>query len=124
MTNDVLKGRRILVAEDEYLLADDLREELTTAGAEVVGPFSTLTEAVECVEDGGQIDAAVLDVNLRGVMIFPVADALAARGVPFLFATGYDPWSLPDRFANAPRIGKPLRAQKVAAAIGPLLDEV
>src|SRR4051812_19908821 len=104
-----LQGRKILVVEDEYLIADDLRKALEDAGAEVLGPVPTVEDARALVEEQGTIDAGVLDINLRGEMIFPVADVLAARGVPFLFATGYEEWSLPERFANATRLEKPLK---------------
>ncbi|MFZ3485498.1 response regulator [Sphingomonas sp. 3-13AW] len=122
MIDDCLRNRRILVAEDEYLIADDLRDALTAAGAEVLGPFPTVTDAIAFVDAGTAIDAAVLDINLRGDMIFPVADALRARGVPFVFATGYDEWSLPERFSGATRLEKPVSAHRVTAAIRPLFE--
>jgi DNA-binding response OmpR family regulator len=121
MTDDALRGRKILVVEDEYLIADDLHDALKGMGAEVVGPIPTLADAMACVGVGTLIDAAVLDVNLRGEMIFPVADALVARGVPLVFVTGYDTQSLPDRFANTIQLEKPLKSQKVAAALALLL---
>jgi CheY-like chemotaxis protein len=122
MNDNALAGKRILLAEDEYLIAYDLRDALASAGAEIVGPFATLAETVGCLKEGGAIDAAVLDVNLRGEMIYPAADALTARGVPFLFATGYDQESLPERFATSLRLEKPLGAQNVASVIAPLLE--
>jgi hypothetical protein len=64
----------------------------------------------------------VLDVNLRGDMVFPVADALRARGIPFAFATGYDGWALPERFADAPRVEKPFKGFRVAAVLGSLVQ--
>jgi DNA-binding response OmpR family regulator len=118
MTKEHLKGRRILVAEDEYLIADDLRTALTAAGAEVVGPYPTVSDTLKSLECDTGIDAAVLDVNLRGDMIFPVADLLRTRGVPFIFATGYDQWSLPDRFSDAVRLEKPLNPERVSQALG------
>lgn len=117
MTDDILSGRRILVVEDEYLIADDLRDALVAAGAEVVGPIATVADAIACVDAGTVLDAAVLDINLRGAMVYPVADGLAARGIPFLFATGYDAGSLPDRFATAVRLEKPVKAAKLADVI-------
>jgi len=114
-------GLRILVAEDEYLLADDLSQELRDAGAEVIGPVATVRDAKEVVESGQAVDAAVLDVNLGGEMIFPVADQLVRRHVPFAFITGYDSWILPARFADAPRFGKPISAALVRNLIAPLV---
>lgn len=121
MTDDSLKGRRILVVEDEYLIADDLRTVLMAAGAEVIGPWPTVSDALECITVGTEFDAAILDVNLRGDMIFPVADALAARSVPFIFATGYDEGAFPDRFYEIIRIEKPLKAEIISRAIVRLL---
>jgi DNA-binding response OmpR family regulator len=116
-----LLGCRVLVVEDEYLLADDLREALAEAGAEVLGPVGSVEDAIALIAGEPSIDAAVLDINLRGDMIFPVADALRERAVPFAFATGYDREAIPERFADAPCIEKPLRGQKVAAALVPLM---
>jgi CheY-like chemotaxis protein len=121
MTEDALAGRRILVVEDEYLIADDLCEALSSAGAEIVGPIPTVSGAIACIAEDQRLDAAVLDVNLRGVMIFPVADALNARGIPFVFATGYDDAAIPERFADAQRLRKPAGTGSVAAALQPLL---
>jgi DNA-binding NtrC family response regulator len=118
-----LQGCRVLVVEDEYLLADDISHALAKAGAEVLGPFPSVEEATSFISSGVGIDAAVLDVNLRGDMIFPVADALAKRGIPFAFATGYDRWALPERFTSAPRIEKPFQASKIATALAPILNE-
>jgi CheY-like chemotaxis protein len=122
MADPILQGLRILVVEDEYFLADDVRDALTDAGAEVLGPVPSIEDATALIEQEAHIDAAVLDVNLRGDMVFPVADALRARGVPFAFATGYDRWALPERFADAVRVEKPLQARNIASALGPLLS--
>ena len=121
MVEQSLQGRRILVVEDEYFLAADVRDALSEAGAEVLGPVPSVGEATALIAQEGHIDAAVLDINLRGDLVFPVADALRARGVPFAFATGYDRWALPDRFADALRVEKPLQARSIASALGRLL---
>lgn len=121
MTDDPLQALRILVVEDEYLLAHDLSTALRDAGAEVAGPFGTLGDAIAGAEADTRLDGAVLDVNLRGEMVFPLADALTARKVPFLFATGYDRWAIPDRFSEVLRLEKPLKAAKIGAALGLLL---
>ena len=122
MAEQPLKGLRILVVEDEYLLADDVAEELTNAGAEVLGPVPSIEEAHTLIASGAAIDAALLDVNLRGEMVYPVADALAERGIPFALATGYDRWALPERFADAVRLEKPLKTRKIVASLAPLLQ--
>jgi CheY-like chemotaxis protein len=121
MVEHSLQGCRILVVEDEYLLADDLSHALTAAGAEVLGPVPSIEEATAMIDAEARIDAAILDVNLRGDMVFPVADALAGRGIPFAFATGYDQWALPERFSTRPRVEKPFKARMIAAVLGPLL---
>jgi DNA-binding response OmpR family regulator len=94
-----LAGRRILVLEDEYFLADDLAEALRSAGAEVIGPAAGADEAMAMIAAAAP-DLAVLDINIKGEMSFVVADELARRGLPFVFATGYDPRSIPERHAG------------------------
>ncbi len=101
-----LDGKRILVVEDEYFIADDLRRALARAGAEVAGPVSSVEAALALVGEGG-FDAAILDINLGGEMSFPIADALERSGTPFLLATGYDEWVIPTRFGAVPRSPKP-----------------
>ena len=106
---DALRGRRLLVVEDEYLIAASLARELEGRGAEVVGPAGSVRDALALVEAaGGRLDGAVLDINLRGERVYPVADALAALGVPFVFVTGYDARVIPDAYAGVPRCEKPV----------------
>jgi len=124
MADAPLQGSRILIVEDEYLLADDLANALTDAGAEVVGPLGSVEEGLALIAVDRFIDAAVLDVNLRGDMVFPVADALRSHGIPFAFATGYDEWALPDRFADAPHVGKPFKSHLVERVLTDLLASV
>ena len=85
-----LSGRRVLVIEDEYFLADDLVRALSTLGARIVGPFGDLDEATDIVDRDIAIDAAIVDVNLRSQMVFPLARLLRTRNIPFVFTTGYD----------------------------------
>ena len=118
MNDRTLRDCRIAVVEDEYLLADELRIELVDAGAIVLGPVGTVRDAMALIEAEAQIDGAILDTNLRGEMVFPVADALEERGVPFLFTTGYDSSVIPPRFQHIVRCEKPTRMSKVAQAIG------
>ena len=96
-----LAGRRILVAEDEYMIAGDVAGELEARNAEVVGPVPTVAKALKLIETGEALDGAILDVNLHDEMVFPVAEALRARGVRFVLSTGYGKSIIPMRFADA-----------------------
>jgi CheY-like chemotaxis protein len=101
--------RRVLIVEDDYLVAADLAYSLEDLGMEVVGPAASVEVALQLLEDEGErLDGAVLDINLREQRVYPVANALAARGVPFVFTTGYDPVSIPQAYAAAPRCEKPV----------------
>ncbi|MEO8114593.1 MAG: hypothetical protein ABI655_09435, partial [Phenylobacterium sp.] len=114
-----LKGARVLIVEDAVLLALELETGLSEAGAEVIGPAYELEEAMALLDR--HIDAAVLDANLNGHSVSPVAEALAARNIPFLFATGYgDTGGAPGGF-DAPVIRKPYDVTQVAAAVAELL---
>ncbi|TCU51849.1 CheY-like chemotaxis protein [Novosphingobium sp. PhB57] len=121
MVHKDFHGRHILVVEDEYLIADDVRMALEEAGAEVLGPVASIKDAEELISSSAMIDAALLDVNVRGEQIFAVADQLADRGVPFVFATGYDQASIPDRYRDRPCLEKPIRARQIASILSPLL---
>jgi CheY-like chemotaxis protein len=112
---DSLKGRCLLVVEDEYLIAADLRDSLESLGVEVIGPAASVQEALSLVESNSdRLDGAVLDINLRNERVYPVADVLTERGVPFVFTTGYDAVALPNFYTYAPRCEKPIdKAQLV-----------
>jgi CheY-like chemotaxis protein len=104
-----LKGRRLLVVEDEYLVAADLAASLESLGAEIIGPAASVEEALSFLEkDGVPLDGALLDINLRNERVYPVADVLTARGIPFVFTTGYDAVAIPSAYAQAPRCEKPV----------------
>jgi CheY-like chemotaxis protein len=103
-----LKGVRVLVVEDEYFVAILIEEILESAGCIVTGPIPRLPEALDAV-DHEDYDVAVLDVNLAGERINPVADALSERNVPFLFVTGYGANALPSEYAERPHLCKPFR---------------
>ena len=90
-----LAGRRILVVEDEYMIADDLVQAFEKRGADIVGPVQSVERALALLDTVDRLDAAVLDVNLQGEMAFCDADKLMARGVSFVFTTGYDSWLIP-----------------------------
>jgi CheY-like chemotaxis protein len=113
-----LSGRRVLVVEDEWIIARDLEQAFRKRGAEVAGPVPSLDKARALLAAGADLDGAVLDVNLGGQTVYPLADALAQSGVPFVFATGYGAESIPECYAHVPRCYKPLDADAVARALG------
>lgn len=123
MAKQSLKDRAILVAEDEYYAAEALRRELIRLGAKVIGPAPTLERAMDLIEDAEQIDAAILDINLGGELIYPAADLLADRGVPFLFATGYDRSVIPPRFDGVARCEKPIGPEELGSAATLLISK-
>ena len=100
-------GKRILLVEDEYLIAQDMACELRNMGLEVIGPFSSVAAALQALETA-TVDGAVLDINLDGDKVYPVADALIARRVPVIFTTGYDGGEIPERYAAIERCSKPV----------------
>ena len=114
-----LKGARVLIVEDAVLLALELETGLAEAGARIIGPAYELEEALALLDH--QIDAAVLDANLNGRSVIPVAEALSARKIPFVFATGYgEAAGAPGGF-DAPVIRKPYDVTQVASAVAELL---
>ena len=118
MSRSALDGLRILLVEDEYLPAADVTDMLHLLGVEVIGPVPDLDSALDAATDE-RLDGAILDVNLRGKAVFPVAERLLARKTPFLFATGYDEWVLPEKFRWHPRLTKPfdrLSLERVTSA--------
>lgn len=117
-----LAGKRILVVEDEYFIASDIKRALVKAEATVVGPVGHLGEGLALL-GGEPLDGAILDVNLEGATSYPIADKLAERDVPYLFLTGYDGWSLPERYRAAPRIAKPFQIGAVLKTIEGLMTK-
>jgi len=98
---------RVLVVEDEWLIAELLEEMLVELGYEVVGPASNVHEAIDLIDE--QVpDGALLDVSLGGAKSFPVADELASRGVPYVFLTGYVDGNLPAQYQSAAILCKPV----------------
>lgn len=113
LCSPTLRGQRVLVAEDCYLIAEELVDTLEREGAEVVGPVSTLDDARRIALGASSLDAAILDVNLRGQMIWPVADILSGRHVKLVFATGYAAASIRRRYGPVQVAQKPAPARMV-----------
>lgn len=106
-----LSGLRFIVVEDETLVAMLIEDMLTDFGCIIAGRAGTVARALSIISDVSNVlDAAVLDVNLGGERVFPVADALAKRGVPFIFSTGYGMPGISTEFADRSVIAKPFSA--------------
>lgn len=117
MSQDGLHGHRILVVEDNALLAISLEDMLKNAGAEVVGPVVTLDEAERYAAEE-PLAAALLDIRLEDEEVWPVARLLAERGIPFVFSTGhYTSSTLPAEWSERPILTKPVRPQQIIAAL-------
>jgi two-component system, response regulator PdtaR len=104
--NDCLAGRRVLVVEDEFFLGLLIEETLHSVGCSMLGPFTNLALALQAARQE-EFDLAILDINLQGEMVYPLADDLIERGIPFVFLTGYGPTDLPERYRPLPRVHKP-----------------
>ena len=113
MTTDSLAGCRILVVEDEMLIAVMIEETLQDLGCVVVGPVAKLDAALRLARDEA-LDAAILDVTIRGGQVYPVAEHLLARGIPFVLASGYGDWALPESLQDQPRLTKPFTPRDIA----------
>lgn len=111
-----LDGLRVLVVEDEMMVSMLIEDMLGDLGCTVVGPVSRLDEAIALAKEGG-LDCAVLDVNLGGQPIFPLADLLRAQGAPFAFATGYGDAGLRDVDRGSPVLQKPFREGDLARVL-------
>jgi PAS domain S-box-containing protein len=115
-----LDGKRILVVEDEPLVAMDLESSLTAAGCEIVGPAGTLDKARPLIAEA-HCDAALIDVNLAGQPIDELAAALTRQNIPFAFVTGYGPEALPRAFQEAVVLRKPFSEDQLLAVVELLL---
>ena len=111
-----LRHRRVLLVEDEMMVAMLIEDMLSDFGCEVIGPAARIDEALKLAGEG-RIDVAILDVNLNGQETYPVADALAAIGVPFVFATGYGAGSLREGYRHRPTLQKPFAQRDLVRAL-------
>ena len=113
---------RILVVEDEWLIADGIAQDLEAAGYAIAGPVASVTRALQLIREE-PVDAALLDVNLNGEKSFAVADELVTRGIPFAFSTGFSRTVIPPKHCDRPMLGKPVGPEQLLAAIAKLLAE-
>jgi CheY-like chemotaxis protein len=113
---------RVLVVEDDYFIATDVRDSLEQMGCDVVGPFATIEEAAAAIESQS-LDAAVLDVNLSGDAVYPLAHKLIGRRIPLLFVTGYSPENISRQFAAVPRLTKPIMQRQLQRAVARLIAD-
>ena len=102
-----LTGQHVLIVEDEYFLAQDLVDFFQDLGVQVLGPAASVSEALKLLESA-EVQGAILDVNLRGERVYPVADVLRQKHVPFVFASGYGGELEPRAYADVPRCIKPV----------------
>ena len=116
-----LHRRAILVVEDEYLIAEDLAAVLKDAGAEVMGPAESLPQAIRLAQNCGTLDCALLDIDLQGVAVYPLAEQLRASAVPMLFLTGMGCQRIPAEFMDIPCLAKPTGSGRVVEALAVLI---
>ncbi len=116
-----LQNRRILIVEDDYLIAQIVTDFLEDAGATIIAQISSVDEAVAYIQEhSATIDCAVVDLNLHGKRSYPVADALTDKGITFIFATGYGGGALDMPYGNHPRCEKPFTQDRLIAALAAL----
>lgn len=115
-----LAGLKVMILEDDYYVATDLRDEFEQAGAQVLGPFRDAEEGIARL-DSEPPDCAVVDLNLGQGPSFDLPRALRDRGIPYLFITGYDASTLPQDYANVPRLEKPIDVRQARRAVRRLM---
>jgi DNA-binding NtrC family response regulator len=115
------RPRRVLVVEDEWLIANELEQDLNEAGFSIVGPVGSVERALEAIE-AGRIDAAVLDVRLQSEDSYAVAERLQERQIPFLFITGYSSGEIADPYRRHACLQKPFSSRGLLEAVAGILD--
>jgi DNA-binding response OmpR family regulator len=115
----VRPGRRVLIVEDEAMIARLIETILSEAGYSIVGPVATLERALATIERE-RFDAALLDVRITGHDAYPVADVLGTRGIPFIFVSGFSRKQMPPRYRDCAHIAKPFMPDAILA----LLNEI
>jgi CheY-like chemotaxis protein len=118
-----LEGVRILLVEDESLVAMLVEDMLADLGCEVTASADNIDVAIDKARKGG-FECALLDVNLRGREVFPVAEILSEQGVPFAFLSGYGRAGLPEKFRTTPVAAKPFQTEELAAALSAALANI
>lgn len=118
-----LLGRRVLLVEDEALVAMLIGDALSDAGAVMIGPFSAVAPALAAIA-ATPPELAILDLNLGGESSLPIADDLVSRGVPIVFASGYGTAGLPPRYRATPMLAKPFDPAELIVRLAALLDGV
>lgn len=110
------KHTRVLVVEDEYLVANEICTLLSDIGVTIIGPASDTDAARELLRDGGA-DVALLDVNLAGRMVYPFAEDLQRREIPYVFVTGYDDWAIDPGYHSRQCLRKPFKREALEDAL-------
>jgi DNA-binding response OmpR family regulator len=110
-------GLRILIVEDNFNIASAIARVLKAQGAEVAGPVPAIPDALALIANGERIDTAVLDINLRGALVYPVVDVLRSKGVPVVFITGYDQEAVMPGYGDIPLLHKPFATERLIEAI-------
>lgn len=121
VTSVSLSGVRVLVVEDEMLVSMLLEDMLSDLGCTPVGPARRIQPALKLIEHAG-FDVAILDLNLNGDETYPIADALAARAIPFVFASGYSAGRLRERYRGIPSLQKPFQQQELKRTLAAALS--
>ncbi len=117
---DTKSRARVLIVEDDWLQAADLAQHFSNLGLEVVGPATSITAGLRLAREA---DMAVLDINLSGQPVYPIADLLNERGVPMVFYTSYSALAIPERFRFASRLDKPATTQQIDQALKILTEQ-
>jgi CheY-like chemotaxis protein len=116
-----LTGKRVLVVEDSPVVGPFTADLLDDLGCDVIGPAPNMAAARELIEEGG-LDAALMDVHIRGERVFPLCEMLEEKGVPFVLTSGYADWTMPDKWRDRPRLQKPYTIDDVSETLAQLLD--